>query len=60
MRCPFSPAVLEWVLYKRGVCKTEQLDDPRERLGRGGAGAGGGGLFAGRRGAAALSDDEED
>jgi hypothetical protein len=58
-----SVKILEWVLHKRGVCKTELEDDPREDLLRPrvlglGSGGGGGGGGGGRR-RAGSSDDED-
>ena len=56
------PAVVEWVLARRGAVETELEDDPREARGArpagygGGKGGGGGGGGGGRR----RDDDDDD
>ena len=61
------PAVVEWVLARKGAVETELEDDPREArasrpagygAGRGGGGGGGGG--AGGRGRGGDDDDDEE
>ena len=53
-------AVIERVLSKRGVVKTDMLDDPRDQGSRGGSGATGGRGFTRRYGARDDSDSESE